>query len=29
MIGLFDEEYLCQMIGFFPKQGLIALQLDL
>jgi hypothetical protein len=29
MIGPFEEKYLCQMIGFCPKQGLIALQLDL
>jgi hypothetical protein len=29
MIGLFEEEYLCQMICFCRKQGLIALQLDL
>ena len=28
VIGLFDEKYLCQMISFCPKQGLIALQLN-
>ena len=29
MIGVCEEEYRCQMIGFCPKRGLIALQLDL
>jgi hypothetical protein len=29
IIGLFEEEYRCQMIGFCRKGGLIALQLDL
>jgi hypothetical protein len=28
MIGLFEEEYHCQMICFCPKQGLIALELN-
>ncbi len=29
MIGLFDKKYLCQMICFCPKRGLIDLQLNL